>query len=286
MYCAKLEELLPSTNMPSLNLRNFNEPCGILSRLSPQMITSTMSMLFEAWHLPVSYPCRSLWRSYRNMRLRLAHSPLSLYFVALLRNFEDIIDLSNRKHVFQDLRPNSCTCEPCEHPEVVYFSKAEYLYHELVKHDLESPDGMPVETDLRRKSKESIICPFCKERTGTGKNIRGAYIGRHMEEIAFAAVNSSLQEWDFYSDSTVSSIGRPPYDYFLQRRQSLDNGDPHPVSTNSGRNDDLTQSSHCCTKINPATERYCKISYSRRQDLIRHVAVFHAGRDSSMPLMS
>ena len=58
---------------------------------------------------------------------------------------------------------------------------------------------------VRRKSEESVLCPFCGVNTQSGKNGRKAHVGRHMEEIAFTIVNTSYQEWDFYSDSSLRS---------------------------------------------------------------------------------
>ncbi|KAL8851133.1 MAG: hypothetical protein Q9221_003936 [Calogaya cf. arnoldii] len=146
-----------------------------------------------------------------------------------------------QKHALQDLRPYSCTYEACREPEKVYASRGEYLYHELVLHR-EAQTSTTVAEGTRDSiqyiSKQSVLCPFCNELTGTGKNGRAAHIGRHMEEIAFTVCNTPYQEWDFYSDSSMSSFHED-----TSKREQL----RHPELTNV----DPLQ----CRKINPANGR-------------------------------
>lgn len=66
--------------------------------------------------------------------------------------------------------------------------------------------GEGIRDSVQYRAKLSVVCPFCNELTGTGKNSRAAHIGRHMEEIAFTVCNTPYQEWDFYSDSSMSSF--------------------------------------------------------------------------------
>ncbi|KAI4239517.1 MAG: hypothetical protein LQ349_000277 [Xanthoria aureola] len=174
-------------------------------------------------------------------------------------SYVDKTDLPIRKHVLQDLRPYCCTYESCQQPEAVFTSRGEYLYHELVNHDEDPSTTTTAERaqqSIQYRSKQSVVCPFCKESTGTGKNGRAAHIGRHMEEIAFTACNTPYQEWYFYSDSSLSSFNE---DVTRESRLELSGG-----------------TSLQCTKTNPANGRACNVTYANRNDLIRHDALTHA----------
>ena len=82
-----------------------------------------------------------------------------------------------------------------------------------------------------------------------------------MEEIAFTVCNTPYQEWDFYSDSSMSSFHED-----TSKREKL----RHPELTNG----DSLQ----CRKINPASGRSCNVTFASRGDLIRHEALIHSSR--------
>lgn len=179
-------------------------------------------------------------------------------------SYVDKTDLPTRKHVLQDLRPYCCTYESCQQPEAVFTSRGEYLYHELVNHDEDPSTTTTAERaqqSIQHRSKQSVVCPFCKESTGTGKNGRAAHIGRHMEEIAFTACNTPYQEWDFYSDSSMSSFNEDTPDVTVARESRLELSGATSLQ---------------CTKTNPANGRACNVTYANRIDLIRHEALTHA----------
>ena len=53
-------------------------------------------------------------------------------------------------------------------------------------------------------------CLFCGENDLPTEISRRRHVERHMEEVAFAVVSKSYEEWEFYSDSSSSSDNQSP----------------------------------------------------------------------------
>lgn len=113
-----------------------------------------------------------------------------------------VANIKYRTHVLQDIQPYVCTVEDCDEAMTQFNSRRAYILHEIRRHELKPED---FNSDLlERKLRQSAagVCVFCGEQTGGKDNNRQKHIGRHMEEIAFAVVSRSYEEWDFYSDSS------------------------------------------------------------------------------------
>jgi uncharacterized C2H2 Zn-finger protein len=131
----------------------------------------------------------------------------------------------DRKHVFKDLQPYSCSFPGCPHANTLFFSRTDWIDHEFKAHR-SLPEWVCItdcgqvfdnkqqfsqhlheahlnatvpENELdeivkkceRRKpvpTSQTTICPLCREEIPeTRKSIR-RHIGRHMEEISLAIV--------------------------------------------------------------------------------------------------
>lgn len=182
------------------------------------------------------------------------------------------------------------------------------ISHEITTHDLPISPQITQTTSKRISdiSKKPVLCPFCHEYTGSGKNSRRDHIGRHMEEVAFAVVSTPYAEWDFYSASTLSSLqttSRFPSafsnDFPLQSLDLSKSEDKRLTSTESNprivdlkgienepverlrsvesqsRGDLDSQRVSECRYLDPSTGRNCNIVYSRQKDFNRHIATVH-----------
>ena len=148
----------------------------------------------------------------------------------------------------------------------MYTSRGEYLYHELTNHEeavFDDKVANRTRKSIQNRSKQSVLCHFCEEPTGTGKNGRAAHVGRHMEEIAFTVCNVPYQEWDFYSDSSVSSLNDS---YGISGTSQL------AMAGMAEQSQEAEESPLRCNKINPATGRSCDVTYTSRNNLIGHEA--------------
>ena len=104
-----------------------------------------------------------------------------------------------------DLRPYVCTFRDCDLADEQYLSKGEWLRHEYLNHIPKFEVGQSRAGKKPDQPSELLLCPFCGEKTDRGEVARVKHLGRHMEEIAFAVVTKSYEDWDFYSDSSSRS---------------------------------------------------------------------------------
>ncbi|ORY11613.1 hypothetical protein BCR34DRAFT_601218 [Clohesyomyces aquaticus] len=86
-----------------------------------------------------------------------------------------------RKHLFSDLRPYTCLHTNCSFSAMPFPNRPAWSAHLGHDHGL-GPDW---------KSKE---CPLCLEPTGDGEDTILAHLGRHMEDIAIAALPDSNED--------------------------------------------------------------------------------------------
>ena len=140
-----------------------------------------------------------------------------------------IADFSTRRHVFADLRPYLCTFPDCEDSARSYRTRMRFVMHELKVHRghwiCHCPSAgchetfQDSETQLQHvKTHElgpSILLPemilnpvqrsdclICGERIETGRVHLARHVGRHMEEISFAVVTKTYEEWASYADTS------------------------------------------------------------------------------------
>ena len=141
----------------------------------------------------------------------------------------------SRKHIFQDLQPYVCTFSDCNEPDKTYATRRAFVNHELQEHrarqswsctqpfcNFRSSDralvGDHQKSHIRSESgiilpnimvedqdpaMYGIACPFCKQLINPIKTNLGRHIGKHMEEIAYAAVTKSYEDDDDISSGAT-----------------------------------------------------------------------------------
>lgn len=147
-------------------------------------------------------------------------------------------DFSTRNHVFADLRPYMCTFPDCEDSTKTYRSRLRFVAHELRAHRgrwiCHCPFDRCQETFRDSKSQlqhgrthklgpitplpkwianpvESSDCLFCGERIESGRDNLARHVGRHMENISFAVVTKTYEDWaSFEASSHGDSLESQP----------------------------------------------------------------------------
>lgn len=154
----------------------------------------------------------------------------------------DLLSLSqltdtNRHHVFQDLRPYICTFPDCSDPERLFFTRHDWIYHEMQMHrrkwscqschceyfsKLEVVEHFErvhnsSKSDSERKAlieSERPVdqghvaqCPFCHRRMGTEELLD--HMAGHMEELALSSLPRSHEDTRETEDA-MSHVARTP----------------------------------------------------------------------------
>jgi len=151
---------------------------------------------------------------------------------------DNIADFSARHHVFADLRPYMCTFPECKDSDKTYRTRLRFVNHELKEHrgrwiyhcaikdchetfnDLRArinhikthPLG-PVRStpEVMANPVEGSDCLFCGKRIEAGKLNLARHLGRHMEEISFAVITKTYEDWESYEHSShADSLDSPP----------------------------------------------------------------------------
>ena len=115
----------------------------------------------------------------------------------------------NRRHIMSDIQPYVCTIRSCPMATRTWVSASDHLNHEVMIHDGRMGDE-PFFDLLKRVKHEDFLCPFCGFtcKGAKGPNSRTRHVGRHMEEIAFTVVSKVYEDWDFYSESSLTNSDR------------------------------------------------------------------------------
>lgn len=94
-----------------------------------------------------------------------------------------------RRHVLADVKPYQCIEATCPSWATTCSSLKQLRTHYKKIH----PESKILAATVYR-------CVFCREVLFLSVKERFAHVGRHLEGIAFSAINYQSQEWDFYSE--------------------------------------------------------------------------------------
>jgi uncharacterized Zn-finger protein len=217
--------------------------------------------------------------------------------------------------VFSDLKPYICTMSSCDSELVTFSDRRLWAQHEFNIHRLQRtwscpkcphqcktttewtehlqvqhrsqppPDLLQIALDTDEVRKELLIedqvCPFCQTTPSTTRREFVKHVGRHMEDVALAAlpmedyfdnseatsstgsdIGCGLEDWQTHKDAA------PPLVSPVQQKQQNDRPfkcDHCPSSFM--RNHDLKKHKRIHLAVKPFPCEYCMKSFSRKDAL-------------------